>query len=67
MTSLTIEELFDLEAGNSKKGVLNGLQGYMSRDAISAVYTLIESNLRARYPDEDSRPPEIARALGGGW
>ena len=67
MTSLTVEELFDLEAGNSKKGLLNGLQGYMNRDAISAVYTLIESNLRARYPDEDSRPPEIARALGGGW
>lgn len=67
VTSVTMEELFDLAASNSKMDVLNGLQGYMSKEAISAVYTLIDSNLRARYPDEDSRPPEIARALGGGW
>lgn len=67
MTSLTIEELFDLESDRSKGEQIFGFMGLADKETRKSLQKMLENGLKARYPNEESRPAGLARVLGGGW
>lgn len=67
MTSLTIEELFDLESDRSKGEQIFGFMGFADKETRKSLQKMLENGLKARYPNEESRPAGLARVLGGGW